>query len=54
MADYVAICVSKVIFARIGCALEFRFCRYVGVNSAVDVGWVRLGRQIISIFAAPK
>ena len=53
-ADYIDICVSKVIFARIGCALEFRFCRYVGVDGAVDVAWVRLGTQIMLRFACPK
>ena len=52
MEDYVAICVSKVIFARIGCALEFRFCRYFGSRSAVDVAWVRLGVNTLQFLAA--
>ena len=53
-ADYVAICVSPVIFARIGCALEFRSCRYFGSPGAHAVAWVRLGRQILLLFACPR
>ena len=46
--------VSPVIFARIGCALEFRSCRYFGSRSAEYVAWVRLGRRIMLLFACPR
>ena len=53
-SDSFAICVSPAIFERIGCALEFRSCRYVGCPGADDVAWVRLGRRFLLLFACPR
>ena len=47
-------CVSPVIFARIGCVLEFRSYRYVGCPGADVVAWVRFGRRILLLFACPR